>query len=116
MLALFVCCCYYLFVCKFPCFQAVLDTEDQLRLLTIAAYNLTGNKQPVPGVGIRESTKLDYEPGAALRWATEHKIALSLDKKAFEGIAKTSQLDFVTSRTEIQATIATDLAAVVPTE
>ena len=48
---------------------------------------------------------------AALKWAIEHKLALQLDKKAFEGIAKQSPLDFVTSTTEIQATIASVLTA-----
>ncbi len=83
--------------------------EAKLRGLTIEAYELTRNKQPVPGVGIREVTKLDYDLVVALQWATEHKIALALDKRAFEGIAKQSPLDFVTSRTEVTATIAKEL-------
>ena len=85
--------------------------EDRVRELTIAAYKLTGNKAPVPGVGIRETTKLDYTVPDALKWATEHKIALALDKKAFEGIAKQSPLDFVKSSIEVTATIATNLDA-----
>ena len=83
--------------------------ETRLRELTIEVYNQTGNKKPCQGVGIRELIKLAYDPLKALAWATEHKIALALDKRAFEGIAKQSPLDFVTSTTEIQATIATEL-------
>uniref|UniRef100_A0A6M3LIP0 Uncharacterized protein n=1 Tax=viral metagenome TaxID=1070528 RepID=A0A6M3LIP0_9ZZZZ len=89
--------------------EVVAFQEDGLRTMTIEVYNQTGNKKPCQGVGIRELTKLDYELKTALAWATEHKIALALDKKAFEGIAKQSPLDFVTTTTEIQATIAAEL-------
>ena len=85
------------------------EQENLLRELTLAVYAETGNKKPCQGVGIRELIKLAYDPLKALAWATEHKIALALDKRAFEGIAKQSPLDFVTSTTEIQATIATEL-------
>jgi len=87
----------------------VTEQEALLRELTIKAYNETGSKAPAPGVGIRELTKLDYDPKEALKWALEHKIALSLDKKTFEGFAKTTPLDFVAVTEELQATIATDL-------
>lgn len=93
----------------------ILDTDEaRLRDMTIEVYNATGEKKPAPGVAIRELTKLTYDPLAALSWATEHKIALSLDKRAFEGIAKQSPLDFVASTIEIQATIATELPAEQP--
>ena len=92
--------------------EVVTQAEARLRELTIEAYSATGNKKPVEGVGIRELMKLDYDPKTALSWATEHKIALALDKKAFEGIAKQSPLEFVTSTQEIQATIASELAPI----
>ncbi len=85
------------------------EAEGLLRTLTIGAFEATGNKHPAPGVSIREVTKLGYDLAEALSWATEHKIALALDKKVFEGIVKQSPLDFVTSSIEIQATIATEL-------
>jgi len=90
----------------------VSEAEDKLRDLTIQAYQSTGNKAPAFGVGIRELTKLEYEPKLAFRWALEHKMALSLDKKSFESIAKTTPLEFVKVTTEPQATIATDLSKV----
>lgn len=84
--------------------------EAQLRTLTLQAYKETGNKAPAEGVGIREVTKLEYDTKEAFNWGIEHKLALTLDKKAFEVIAKTSgALDFVTVTQEPQATIATQL-------
>lgn len=90
--------------------QFVNAAEIVLRELTLKAYAETGNKQPIPGVGIREVTKLDYDPKEALKWAMEHQIALSLDKKSFEGFAKATPLEFVKVTQEPQATIATDLS------
>ena len=86
------------------------EAEDKLRKLTIEIFNQTGNKTPTPGVGIREITKLTYEPKEALKWAMEHQIALSLDKKSFEGFARATPLDFVKITQEPQAIIATDLS------
>ena len=83
--------------------------ETLLRELTIKAYNETGSKQPAPGLGIREYTRLEYDPKEALKWAMQHQIALSLDKKSFEGFAKATPLEFVQVHQEVQATIATDL-------
>ena len=91
--------------------------ETMLRELTLEAYKLTGNKQPVPGVGIRETTKLEYDPKVALNWGIEHHgIALKLDTKAFETVVKAtpSIVDFVTSRTEVTATIAKELEVTTP--
>ncbi len=83
--------------------------EATLRELTLQAYQETGNKTPVEGVGIREMTKIEYDPKEALKWAMQHQIALSLDKKTFEGFAKTTPLDFVSITKEPQATIAVNL-------
>jgi len=88
------------------------DAETKLREMTIQAYQETGNKTPAPGVGIRELTKIEYDPRVALTFATEHKMFLSLDKKTFDAYAKTQNLDFVTITKEPQATIATDLSQV----
>ena len=83
--------------------------ETKLRDLTLQAYAETGNKAPALGVGIRERTVLTYDGKIAFDWAKSHKMALQLDKKAFEKIAKVSDLDFVDVTTEPIATIATNL-------
>ena len=87
--------------------------ETLLRELTLKAYAETGSKNPAVGVGIREVTKLTYDSTQAFSWATEHRMALSLDKKAFEKLALASPLDFVTITQEPTATIATNLEVVI---
>ncbi len=87
----------------------VAAEETTLRELTLQAYQETGNKTPVEGVGIREMTRLEYDQKEALKWAMSHQVALSLDRKTFEGLAKATPLDFVIITKEPQATIATNL-------
>lgn len=87
----------------------VAEMETLLRELTLQAYAETGNKAPAVGVGIREVTVLTYDGKVAFDWAKAHKMALQLDKKAFEKIAKADPPDFVKITTEPQATIATEL-------
>ena len=89
--------------------QLVSEAETKLRELTLQAYAETGNKSPAVGVGIRVKTVLSYLASEAMDWAMEHKLALKLDPSAFEKIAKTSNLPFVTISEEPQATIATQL-------
>jgi hypothetical protein len=93
--------------------NAILDdAEAKLRELTLKAYAETGNKAPVPGVGIRVREKLEYDPLVAFDWAKAHKMALTLDKRAFEKIAKADKPDFVKMIEEPIATIATELEVV----
>ena len=93
------------------CEELLID-EAKLRELTLEAYAETGDKTPAEGVGIREVTKLDYDQKVALDWAKSHKLALGLNKRAFEKIVKASDsLDFTFVKVshEPQATIATNL-------
>ena len=96
--------------------ETLSKAEALLREATILVYKETGNKTPAPGVGIKEVATLDYSLALALGWAKEHGLALALDKKAFEAIAKTSQIEFVVRGTEVTATIATDLDKVLGKE
>jgi len=91
------------------------EAEGLLRSLTVQAFKETGNKEPAPGVGIREVAILDYEDKAAFKWAVEHNMALQLNTKAFEKLVKTEPdaFDFVKITKKPQATIAADLKAVV---
>ena len=80
-----------------PLFEIVTETalaaseaEARLRELTLQAYAETGMKVPTPGVGIREVTKLEYDPQDAFAWAIQHTIALKLDVIAFVKLAKVS--------------------------
>jgi len=89
--------------------DVVSTAENQLREFTLQAYAETGNKAPAVGVGIREVTKLEYDNKEAFNWAIGHEMALKLDGRAFEKIANTFPIHFVTITTEPQATIATNL-------
>lgn len=89
-----------------------VESEAQLRDLTLAAYRETGNKAPAPGVGIRIGSKLLYDVAQAFTWAKQHGLALKLDAAAFEKIAKASPPDFVVTEPQVTATIASDLDAV----
>ena len=89
--------------------HVVEGAEAKLRELTLQAYAETGDKAPAEGVGIRERTVLTYDGKVAFDWAKSHKMALQLDKRAFEKIAKADPPDFVKITTEPQATIATNL-------
>ena len=86
--------------------------EAKLRELALETYAKTKDKAVASGVGIRVLTKLEYDSKIALKWATEHNLALKLDTSAFEKIAKTNPIDFVTIFEAPSATIATELARV----
>ncbi|MDP2950695.1 MAG: hypothetical protein Q8P22_14325 [Chloroflexota bacterium] len=85
--------------------------ETALRDAAMGAYVLMGARKPAPGVEVKDFTEIDYDKGKAFTWATFHEMALVLDTKAFEAIAKAAQppLDFVTIAKVPKATIATDL-------
>lgn len=87
------------------------EEEETLRAATLEAYRETGNKKPVPGVGIRIVKDLDYEECQAIEWAVEAgaENCLKLDKKNFEKAAEALALDFVTINSIPQATIAKEL-------
>ena len=85
--------------------------ESQLRELALMRHADTQDKHPGSGVEIGVGQHLDYSPAEAFSWALEHKIALTLNVKVFESIAKTepTRIDFVEISEEASATIATDL-------
>lgn len=86
------------------------EAETKLREQAVELFKTTGNKQVADGVGIRETEKLEYDEKQAFEWAKEHVMALSLDKKAFDKIAKASPMEFVKVVSVPTAAIATDLS------
>ena len=85
--------------------QTVHQVEATLRTLAIAIYQSTDRKEIAPGIKVREMTRLIYDPQEALTWAIAHQMALMLDVKAFEQLAKVTALPFVTRTTALQATL-----------
>lgn len=90
----------------------VAEQEARLRSLALTVYSETGSKAPGLGVGIRVTTRLAYDPVAALEWASKKRLALQLDTKAFEKLAKAGACEYLVEWIEEpQATISSDLAA-----
>jgi hypothetical protein len=85
--------------------QHLLHAEMALRTLALDLYQVTGNKSLAPGVKVREVTRLHYDPQVALAWAMEHGLALTLNAKVFEQLAKVARLPFVQLTLEPQATL-----------
>lgn len=86
----------------------VSEHDSKIRELAIELFDGT-NKNIAHGVKIRIMTKLEYDDAVALNWAKSHDIALQLNKKEFESIAKTQSLDFVKVLSTPSATIPTEI-------
>lgn len=84
--------------------------ERNVKESALASYRETGDKKPLVGAEVKVFTKLEYAEPDALAWAQNTGLCLTLDKKAFEKVAKASQLPFVREVEEPRVTIATDLA------
>jgi alkanesulfonate monooxygenase SsuD/methylene tetrahydromethanopterin reductase-like flavin-dependent oxidoreductase (luciferase family) len=91
--------------------QHLVDAEFDLRASALTVFSATEDKHPTPGVSIRVTTRVVYDRDEALAWAKAKGVALTLDAKAFEGLAKHDR-DLPASVVEDpQATIAKDLRA-----
>lgn len=75
--------------------------ETGLRNLILDNYKATGSKKMYGGCGVRIVSRPQYDPEEAMSWALDRKLALSLDKRAFEKIAKATPIDFVSFTEEI---------------
>jgi len=89
----------------------VQAAETALRSATVDAYRATGVVNPGPGVAIRHTQRVCYDPKNALAWARNTGLFLNLDSRGFEKFARTQpgQVPFVELVDDLQATIATDL-------
>lgn len=76
--------------------QAYTAKDKEVRAAIVEAYLANPESKTVaPGLSVRVNTSLKYDVAKALEWAKEHQLALALDKKAFEAIAKAQPMDFV---------------------
>jgi len=91
---------------RIQCHKENIDrVEIGIRTAALEKYKETGEKKLDFGVGIRVMQKLGYDSDIAFVWAKEHGLAIKLDNKSFEKIAKVQKLDFVEYRNEAIATI-----------
>ena len=85
--------------------------EQQLRELTLAAYQATGSKKPAPGVSIRIVKVCEFEPAEAKKWAVSIGACLKLDETAYKAALTKGIFDGMpgTVKEQPQATIAREL-------
>lgn len=99
---------------------AVEQAEVALKAMVTLAYAETHEKKPVLGVEVKTFQTIRYDEARALEWGRTAGMCIvpeSLDRKAFEKVAKATALPFVEYGEEVRVQIATDLsAAVAPTE
>ncbi len=90
------------------CRQAL---EGAFRNALLEAHAQTGEKK-FPGGGVRIVTCLEYKDEDAFFWAQVHSMALALDRKAFEKLAKGGNVSatIVTITEEAQVMIDSDLS------
>jgi len=82
-----------------------LDTlNSEITNDALDEYLETSKKKMYGGIGIRESFSIKYDTKLAQVWAEEHKLCLTLDKKAFEKLAKSQDIEFVKKQNKITVT------------
>lgn len=81
------------------------EEESQLRSRLVGEYETTGVKKFDYGLGVRVMKRLEYDESIALEWAKAHKMALKLDKRKFEKLAKAEPMGFVEIKEEPIGTI-----------
>lgn len=87
--------------------------EAEIRQEAVRTYQMFDNPHPYPGVEVKVFTVLTYEEREALQWAVTHGIALTLNKRLFEDIAKGptgAEMPFVKISKEARAQLAKDLS------
>lgn len=92
--------------------------DSEIREGAIAKFATDGNKKPWDGIGIRETTKVDYDKALAFDWCkTNLPDALIIDKKKFTKVivamdgAGADLPEHITVKTVPTATISKDLSA-----
>lgn len=89
--------------------QENYDTEistlkSQISELAIKNFEETGLKVFIGGVKVQEVKKLEYVEKLAFDFALEKKMFLQFDKKAFEKVATSLNLDFVNETKTLRTT------------
>lgn len=96
--------------------ERVAALEMDVRAEALHQHSTDGFTGDKATVQIKQVKTISYDDEEAFYWALEHKMALSLDRKAFENIAKacpstSSFISSFTSGTEPRAYIAKSLPA-----
>ena len=84
--------------------EEVAHLKLEIEIQAVECFYHDGIKKLTGGIGIRVGSSLDYDSNQAFTWAKEHSLCLALDKKAFEKIAKSQELDFVKKEEKVSVT------------
>lgn len=82
----------------------IYECKEVLKEIALVGFEKDGEKKRLGGIGIRVSKYLDYNNAKAFDWAKEKDLCLQLDKKQFEGFAKSGNLDFVEMKNKVIVT------------
>ena len=93
-----------LFIKRADIRDQIIDCKEVLWENAEVGFKKDGIKKRLGGVGIRVIKLLEYAEDVALKWAKEKDLFLQLDKKAFENVAKTGEIDFVAIKDKITVT------------
>ncbi len=65
-------------------------TAEHVREVALAVWEAgdQASKTLRPGIGIRETPAVEYDPGAAFAWAKASGLCLQLDTRKFESLAQ----------------------------
>lgn len=84
--------------------ETITGYKDTIKVDAEAGFKEDGKKKRLGGIGIREYTILEYEDEDALKFAKEKDMFLKLDKKAFDNVAKTGEIEFVNINKKVTVT------------
>ena len=76
----------------------------QLKTEALNDFEATGEKKLLGGLGIRQGTSLRYDEKVVLEWAKKHDLCLQLDRKEFEKLAKTQDINGVIKEEKVTVT------------
>lgn len=97
--------------------QSLSELEEEIKEAALFDFQVTGNKKPFDGVGIREMTKFVYEIEGAVQWAKVNApmvVYETIDKKKFEKILSVTPPEILPEYIHVfkepTVTITTDLS------
>lgn len=96
--------------------EAANDYDAQLRQMAIQHFESTGERRMDADCSVRVNTKFEYDNTTAVAWAETNApvlIVKTVDKKAFESLPQTADLDFVEKIETATAVIAKEFTDVI---
>lgn len=89
---------------QIPLVNRLGELKSEIDLTAVTLFGKTGNKKLFGGIGIQERKSLEYDSNKAFEFAKGKDMFLALDKKAFEKVASSLNLDFVNEKKTVKAT------------